>query len=258
MIHGLYVSTWGAIASELRHQTIANNLANVNTTGFRADWSALSSYKNLDEARTAAARPDRRVLWAVGGGAMVAETRTAHQAATVRETGRSTDLAIQGSAGFFAVQRGDEVRYTRAGDFRVGPRGDLQTADGTWQVQAEGGGPLVAGGPDVYVGRDGSVARVQNGVREELGRIRLVRFDHPERLVKTGGTMFQASEDAGLRPGGEEVQLEQGALEGSGTNAAESMVQMIEAFRNYEANMQFMRAHDQLLGQAASNIARMG
>jgi flagellar basal body rod protein FlgG len=257
MMHGLYVSTWGAIGSELRQQVVSNNLANVNTPGFRPDWSAMSSYKNKDDVLGAANRPDRRVLWTVGGGAMVAETRTVYLAGPARETGRSTDLAIQGNEGFFAVQRGDEIRYTRAGDFRVGPRGDLQTADGTWQVQGEGGAALLVGGTDVVVGRDGTVSRVQNGVREELGRIRLVRFDHPDRLIKAGGTMFQAPEDAGLRPGGEEVLVEQGALEGSGTNAAESMVQMIEAFRSYEANMQFMRTHDQLLGQAASNIARL-
>ncbi|HOX07221.1 MAG TPA: flagellar hook-basal body protein [Planctomycetota bacterium] len=257
MIHGLYTATWGAIASEMRHQVIANNLANVNTPGFRADWTAMTGYRNLDEVRAEVARPDRRLLWTVGGGAMVAETRTMHAAGPAQETGRSTDLAINGDEGFFAVQRGEEVRYTRAGNFRIGPRGELLTADGSWQVQGEGGGLILVGGPDFTVGRDGTVSRVREGLTEEVGRVRLVRFDRPDRLVKTGETMFQAPEDAGVRAGGAEVAVEQGFLEGSGTNAAEGMVRMIEAFRSYEFNMQLVRAHDQLLGQAASGIARL-
>jgi len=257
MIHGLYTATWGAIASEMRHQVVANNLANVNTPGFRADWAAMSSYRNRDEVRPDALRPDRRVLWTVGGGAMVAETRTAHTAGPAQETGRNTDLAINGNDGFFAIQRGEEVRYTRAGNFQVGARGELLTADGAWQVQGEGGAALYVNGTDFTVGRDGTVSRSRNGVSETLGQVRLVRFDRPDRLIKTGDTAFVAPEDAGMRAGGADVTVEQGFLEGSGTNSAEAMVQMIEASRSYEANMQFIRVHDQMLSLAASNIARL-
>jgi len=257
MIHGLYVATWGAIASQLRHEVIANNLANVNTPGFRPDWAAMSSHRNQEETRGELTRPDRRVLWAVGGGAMVAETRTAHVAGPVRQTGRATDLAIQGGEGFFAVGRGQEIRYTRAGDFRVGPGGELVTADGNWQVLGADG-PLNVGDADIQVGRDGRISRVRKGVSEDLGQLRVVRFDHPERLIKAGSNQFAAPEDAGLRPVGDELAVEQGCLEGSGTNAAEAMVKMIEANRSYEANMQLLRVHDQILGRAVSDIARLG
>ena len=257
MIHGMYVSAWGAIASELRHEVIANNLANVNTPGFRPDWAALSSYRNLDEVGGQANGPDRWVFPAVGGGAMVAETRTAHVAGPVRQTGRSTDLAIQGGEGFFAVRRGEQVRYTRAGDFRVGPGGELVTADGNWQVLGADG-PLNVGDADIQVGRDGRISRVRNGVSEDLGQLQVVRFDHPERLVKAGNSQFAAPEGAGPQPVGDDLAVEQGSLEGSGTNAAEAMVRMIEANRSYEANMQLLRVHDQILGRAVSDIARLG
>jgi flagellar basal body rod protein FlgG len=258
MIHGLYTATWGAIASELRHEVVANNLANVNTPGFRPDWSSMSSYRNREEVGAELSRPDRRVLWTVGGGAMLAATRTLHQAGPTQETGRRTDLAIEGSAGFFAVTRGEEVRYTRAGDFRIGARGELVTADGAWQVQGADGGPILVGNTEFVVGRDGTVSRMRSGVAEQVGQLRLASFDRPDRLIKTGETMFHAPEDVAPRVGGEDVTVQQGFLEGSGTNAAEAMVQMIEAFRSYEINMQFVRVHDQLLGQAAGNIARLG
>lgn len=256
MIDGLYVSTWGAIASQMRHDVVANNLANVNTTGFRADWATMTSYSNAEELRREAARPDRQVLWAVGGGGMVAETRTAHVPGPVHATGRSLDLALNGSNAFFALQRNGEVRYTRAGDFKVGSQGELVTSGGDWQVQCDS--QVNLGGDNVTIGRDGTISRVVAGVKEDLGKLRLVTFDNPERLVKVGQTQFIAPADANLRPAGEDITVEQGCLEGSGTNAAESMVQMIEAFRSYETNMQFMRVHDQLLGRAVSDIARLG
>lgn len=258
MIHGLYTSTWGAIASQIRHEVVANNIANVNTTAFHPDWTVLRSYPNLEEARGELSRPDRRVLWSAGGGAMVAETRTSSLSGPVRATQRSTDLAIKDEDAFFVVRRGDDVRYTRAGDFRVGPRGELLTADGGWQVMGDGG-PINVGNSNFVVDADGRISREVPGQgAEDLGRIRLVRFERPDRLLKVGGNLYEAPEDAGIQGAGDRGGIEQYALEMSGTNAAEAMVQMIEAFRAYEANVQFMRSADQLLGQAASGIARLG
>jgi len=257
MIHGLYTSTWGAIASQIRHEVIANNIANVNTTAFHPDWTVLRSYPNLEEARGELSRPDRRVLWSAGGGAMVAETRTSSLSGPVRATQRSTDLAIKDEGAFFVVRREDAVRYTRAGDFQVGPRGELLTADGGWQVLGENG-PINVGDSDFAVDVNGRISREVIGQgSQDLGQIRLVRFEHPDRLLKVGGNLYEAPEDAGVQ-GAADCGVEQFALEMSGTNAAEAMVQMIEASRAYEANVQFMRSADQLLGEAASQIARLG
>lgn len=258
MIHGLYTSAWGALASQLRHEVIANNIANVNTTGYRPDWSVLRSYPNLEELAGKPERPDRKVLWSAGGGGMVAETRTTGRSGPVRWTGRDADLALHGDDGYFVLEREGVRHFTRAGDFTLNGKGVLVSADGSWTVQGESG-PLALGRTDFTVGADGTVSQLDdNNEQQVVGRLQLVRFEHPDQLVKVGENQYEAPEEAGLAAAGDRVSVEQGALEMSGTNAAEAMVQMIEAFRAYEANMQMVRAQDGLLGQAVSQIARIG
>ena len=256
MINGLYKSAWGAMASQIRHEVIANNMANVNTPGFRPDWAVLRGYRTRSEAIGEAARPDRKVLWAVGGGAMVAETRTAHRAGPMRNTGLNTDLAITGNRGFFMVEKDEQVRYTRAGNFRVNADGELVTADGNWRVLGDGGSPVQVGSGNFQVGADGEVRSGTTG--EVIDTIALRDFQRPDMLQKAGENLFFAPGGAGELSNRAESRIQQGVLELSGTNAAETMVSMIEAMRAYEANLNFVRMQDQLLGRAVTEIARLG
>ncbi len=256
MINGLYKSAWGAMAAQIRHEVVANNMANVNSPGFRPDWAVLRSYKTRSEAGGESARPDRRALWSTGGGSMIAETRTAHVAGPKRSTGLNTDMAIIGNRGFFMVERNEEIRYTRAGNFRVNSAGELVTADGNWRVLGENGSPLQVDNGDFVVGGDGMLRRSQTG--EGLGQIALRDFERPELLYKTGQNLFAAPRAAGEIQNRADAHVQQGALEMSGTNAAQTMVNMIEAMRSYEANLNFVRMQDQLLGRAVTEIARLG
>ncbi len=256
MINGLYKSAWGAMASQIRHEVIANNMANVNTPGFRPDWAVLRGYRTRSEAIGEAGRPDRKVLWAVGGGAMVAETRTAHRAGPMRNTGVNTDLAISGNRGFFVVEKDEQIRYTRAGNFRVNTNGELVTADGNWRVLGDGGGPVQVGSGDFQIDVNGQVRSGTTG--EVIDTIALRDFQRPDMLQKAGENLFFAPGAAGELQNRPESRIQQGALELSGTNAAETMVSMIEAMRAYEANLNFVRMQDQLLGRAVTEIARLG
>jgi len=256
MITGLYKSAWGAMAAQIRHEVVANNMANVNSPGFRPDYAVLRSYKTRSEAAGESPRPDRRRLWTVGGGGMIAETRTAHVAGPKRSTGLSTDLAIVGNRGFFMVERNEEIRYTRAGNFRVNSAGELVTADGNWRVLGESGSPLQVETGNFTVGGDGEVRSARTG--ETIDQVALRDFEHPELLYKTGQNLFAAPGSAGERQARADSHIQQGALEMSGTNAAQTMVNMIEAMRSYEANINFVRMQDQLLGRAVTEIARLG
>ncbi len=258
MITGLYKSAWGALAAQIRQEAVANNMANVNTTGFRPDYVTMRSYKTRSEAQGLAARPDRRMLWAVGSGSMVAETRTAHKSGPLRHTGVSTDLAIRGSRGFFVVEKDGELRYTRAGNFQVNSRGQLVTADGGWLVRDAGGSPLQVGGPDFLVDADGLVRRLTPAGEQEIGRIDVREFEDPGALVKTAGTLFTAPEGVEPLSAPAEAKVQQNFLEMSATNAPRTMINMIEAMRSYEANLNFVRMQDQLLGRAVTEIARLG
>ncbi len=258
MITGLYKSAWGALGAQVRQEAIANNMANINTTGFRPDWVVMRGYKTRSEAQGQAVRPDRRRLWDVGGGSMVAETRTAHKSGALRQTGISTDLAIQGNRGFFVVEKEGELRYTRAGNFLVNSDGYLVTADGGWQVQG-GGAPLKVNGPNFLVSAEGLVQRlVPGGEPEDVGQLDIKDFANPGALLKTGGTLFAAPEGVEPIAGRADIRVQQNFLEMSATNAPQTMVNMIEAMRSYEANLNFVRMQDQLLGRAVTEIARLG
>jgi flagellar basal body rod protein FlgG len=258
VITGLYKSAWGAFAAGLRQESVANNMANVNTVGFRPDWAVMRSYRTRDEALRASSGQLPRTLWQVGGGGMAAETRTAHVSGPLRSTGESTDLAIVGDRGFFSVEKAGEVRYTRAGNFRVDAQGMLVTADGGWRVLGEGGAAILVGNQDFLVDADGRVLRRTAEGEAELGRLALVDFEDPGVLRKAGGALFAAPAGAASRDVRGSLRVEQGALEMSGTNAAQTMVSMIEAMRSYETNMSFVRIQDQLLGRVVSEIARLG
>jgi flagellar basal-body rod protein FlgG len=216
----------------------------------------MRGYATRSEALGEVARPDRRLLWATGGGAMVAETRTAHVAGPKRSTGLSTDLAIVGNRGFFAVQKGEQVRYTRAGNFRVNSAGLLVTADGNWRVLGEDDAPLEVGSADFVVDAGGTITAPRTG--EAVGRVALRDFGRPDLLQKSGSNLFSAPPAAGLLQDRPDVRIQQQALELSATNAAQTMVSMIEAMRSYEANMNFVRIQDQILGRAVTEIARLG
>jgi flagellar basal body rod protein FlgG len=257
VIEGLYKSAWGAFGAQIRHEVVANNMANVNTVGFKPDWVAFRSYMSAGQRRGEPVRPDRRVLWAVGGGSMIAETRTALRGGPIQTTGQSTDLAILGDRGFFAVEKDGEVRYTRAGDFRVGTDGKLITADGGWHLLDDAGGHITVGGADFTVGADGQIRELGEEA-DEIARIGLVDFDDPGALLKTGRALFAAPDGVGPTELASGSRIEQGALEMSSANPAETMVNMIEAMRAYEANITFVRMQDQLLGRAVSEIARVG
>jgi flagellar basal body rod protein FlgG len=264
MITGMYKSAWGATAAQIRHEIVANNMANVNTVAFRPDWAVLRSYKTRAEVLDLASRPDARVLWSVGGGAMVNRSLTAHKSGPVHATGNSTDLAILGDRGFFEVVRTDRVtgerytRYTRAGNFQVNSQGQLVTADGSWVVQSEAGGPIQVDNPDFLVDGDGRVRRLTPEGEEILGQVALRDFQDLRALNKTGENLFAAGPGAIELPARPDSRIEQFAIEMSGTNAAQTMVNMIEAMRSYEANINFVRMQDQLLGRAVTEIARLG
>jgi flagellar basal body rod protein FlgG len=258
VITGLYKSAWGALGSQIRQEAIANNMANVNTAGFRPDWAVMRSYRSRAEQLDGAVGPQARAVWQAGGGGMVVETRTVQVAGPVQSTGVATDLAIVGERGFFTVEKDGQVRYTRAGNFRVDAAGRLVTADGGWRVLGEDGLPLEVGAADFRVDGDGRIRRTGREGEEEVGQFALADFEDPAVLTRTDGVRFAAPAGAARPAEAGSVRVEQGALEMSGTNAAQTMIGMIEALRSYEANLNFVRIQDQLLGRAVTEIARLG
>jgi len=240
MSYGLYLSAEGAYAQSKRLEVISNNLANVDTVGFKRQLALLQS--RYAEAIEEGFQPD------LGGGVRVRETGTDFSPGPVRRTGVPTDVAITGE-GFFTVEKGDETLLTRAGNFRLTAQGQLVTQQG-YPVLSDAGVPvyvLAENGP-WRITEDGVV--VQRGLAQRLG---LVRPGSPEDLVRVGENLFRPlGETEPLAPEARHVTAEH--LEDSGVKPALEMIAMIEAARILEANVNMMKTQDQMISALVNRV----
>lgn len=255
MIYGIYLSGAGAAVQDYRVDVLSNNIANADTPGFKRDLAVFM-------ARQAEAKgnPEKKGLRhplqdEIGGGVLLASTVTRHEPGALMQTGRPLDLAITGD-GFFQVQDpGGETRFTRAGNFRVSPDGELVTSEG-WKVLDAGGAAITLDGTDgLSIGENGSISRQG----EILGELGLRTFPDLSVLRKAGDTMFAASgSDVGIPA--TEARVTQGALEGSASGARmmQEMVDLLSANRMYELNMQALRVQDEALGQTVTRVGAVG
>ena len=232
----IYVSASGAVSRLRQLEVVANNLANADTTGFKADRAIFHS-----ALESALLGPEGEIAGAPGSVFVhPSESVTNHSAGGIQRTGSPLDVAIQGP-GFFAVDTPAGVRYTRAGSFAVDGDGNLATPDGH-PVLGEGG-PISLGDE---AGRITSSGEVTNDRGEVLGRLRVVEFS-PEDLgilEKEGSTLFRAPAEAVGLPT-DAPELIEGSLEGSNVSPIHEMAVLMLLQRSYEATMQVLQSDDQ-------------
>ncbi|MDH5671853.1 MAG: flagellar basal-body rod protein FlgF [Myxococcales bacterium] len=243
MSNGIYSALSGAIAQERNLAIVANNVANANTTGFRADRA---SFKEV-LARAQSGTQDSTLKY-------VDFDRVAIDAApgSLRETGGRLDVALDGD-GYIAVQTADGERYTRTGSLLMDSQGVLRTQGGD-AVLAEGGSnpkplTLPENAADIRIGRDGSI----DADGTPVGRIRVVRFDGEEPLVKDGLTLMKTR--GGVAPRVDDrTSVLQGYLENSNINAVSGMHELITVSRSFEAFQRVIRAFEQIDGRTAREL----
>jgi flagellar basal-body rod protein FlgF len=223
----IYLSMTGAKATMQRQDTLANNLANASTPGFRAELQSFRAVPVRGDGATT------RVF--------ALETTTGHDPTPgpITATGRSLDVAMQGQA-WLAVQALDGVEaYTRNGGLEVAPDGTLVTRAGL-PALSDGGPIQVPAGATVEIGADGTVsARTgANGRPAAIGRLKLVTPE--EKLVRGTDGLFRARDGEPL-PADAAARVQTGALEGSNVSAVETMVAMIAAARQFEQQMKMLQ-----------------
>ena len=221
MNSGYYAACTGLIARTEALDTIANNLANVGTAGFRASRNVFSSLL--------VANPDSPLSVlnqdANDYGVLSATQLDTSQGSMV-STGNELDLAIQGP-GYFAVQTAGGVVYTRGGTFRVSPTSQLITAAGD-RVLGDGNAPITLVGAPVSISSDGTIS--SNGAIS--GRLKLVEFAPGTQVKSIGGTYYTAPATAVVAPTAS--QISQGMLEASNVNAITTGVELMNAQRELE------------------------
>jgi flagellar basal-body rod protein FlgG len=252
----IYMAAAAALAYEKRMEVIANNLANVNTAGFKRDDVAFQAYLSAAEGGGAAINPPYPVGQTGASFWVSYESRTDFSPGPLQQTGNRLDLALNGK-GFFSVESPDGTVYTRRGNFALSPEGVLVTQEG-WPVQGTGGeirldaGNAGPSGLDVSVGEDGTVRLSGRNV----GQLRIEDFAEPSRLNKIGQGYFKpADETAGTAPG-EDIRIAQGFLEMSNVEAVRAMTEMIEILRGYESYQRVIRSVDEANAKSISEVGR--
>jgi flagellar basal-body rod protein FlgG len=260
-IGALHVARTGLDAQNFRMQVIANNLANVNTTGFKRDRASFETLA-YQAVTTPGAPSSSQTRYAIGfnlgTGVQMTGTARIDTQGTMTTTGNAMDVAIEG-AGYFQVTMPDgRTGYTRAGDFSISADGILVTSDGmAIQPQIQ----IPDGATSLSVGADGTVSASLAGQAEatELGRIETARFINSAGLQAIGNNLLIETAASGapqLGAPGEEGRgtLRSGALEASNVNVVEELVDMIETQRAYEVNSKMIQATDEMMRNATQNL----
>lgn len=247
MIYGLYQSAAGMLVNQYRQNTIANNLANVDTAAYKRDIASFS--ERLVEAQSRSGATRNAVLDGQTGGVWSAPTATDWQSGISDVTGNPLDAAIAGR-GFFAVQTDEGTRYTRDGEFTIDSQGQLVTAQGGWPVLSEQGTPIAMGEDtkNVSLTTDGRLM-VNN---QPFASLQIVDFDDSTMLRKIGRNLV-ASETKGQPI---QAHLRVNAFEKSNVEPMSEMASMIEASRAYQINAQMLSMQDESLGRLVNEVAR--
>lgn len=254
MIRGYYIGASGMRTEQERLNAISNNLANVNTTGYKRDVTISKAFPELLLRRTGAdgvyGIPDGSadmapVVGKIGLGVETNENYTEFDQGSLRQTETMSDLAL-GGEGFFCVLTPNGERYTRDGNFLVGKEGILETKNG-FPVLGEAGYINVKE-ISFNVDENGVVKDSDNG--EAIARVKIVRFDNEQYLKKIGVNLYLANENSGeahIAEGEERPRLLQGFVETSNVNVVNEMVRMIEVNRAYEANQKTVKSADEMM-----------
>src|SRR5574337_1233752 len=237
----IYLSMSGAKATLQRQDVLANNLANVSTPGFRAEVAAFRAVPvRGDGASTRVYALDSTPGYNDAPG-------------VVQSTGRALDVAVAGKS-WLTVQSLDGTEaYTRGGALDIGPEGDLVTRGGL-PVLGDGGPINVPAGAQVEIAPDGTVSAQVPGAKPQLvGKLKLVTPEAP--LDRGGDGLFRSP--AGDLDADPAARVQQGALEGSNVSAAETMISMITAARQFEQQMKMLQGAEQR-EQSAARLLGVG
>ena len=261
MTSALQIARSGLDALDARMKTISNNLANVNTTGFkrdRANFATLMYQVTRPAGAPAGGDAQYAAGLGTGTGVRVAGTERIHTQGAAVQTDNALDLSVDG-AGFFAVTRPDgTIAYTRDGAFKPDGNGRVVTAGGdrlTPEIT------LPDGASAITIATDGTVSVTLSGqtAPTELGQIQLTRFLNPAGLLPIGDNLYAESAGSGAAqqgaPNADGIgSIRQGSLEGSNVSTVQELVDMIETQRAYEVNSKVINAADEMARTINQNV----
>ena len=261
MSQALWVAKTGLDAQHTRMAIISNNLANVNTTGFKRDRGIFADLLYQTVRQPGASTSEDSQLptgLMLGTGVRLAATEKTHSQGNIFQTENNLDIAVQGR-GFFQILRPDGlIAYTRDGSFQVDSTGTIVTADG---LTLQPGITVPDDTMSLTIGSDGTITATVAGSANptQLGTLELADFINPSGLQAAGENLFLETAASGNPQTGQPGQSGlgmtiQGALESSNVNVVEELVNMIETQRAYEMNSKAIATTDQMLQFVTNNL----
>jgi flagellar basal-body rod protein FlgG len=250
MVRGLYIAGTGMLLQRRHMDIVTNNVANVETTGFKKEMLVSHTFSDVMVRRI----NDNRVLGqspTVGPlnlGTQVDQKYIDFSQGNFEATERNTDLALVGDA-FFVISTPEGDRYTQAGAFYVDDQGFL--VDGSGNFLLGENGPINVGGLNFSVNTQGQVFTADGQL---IDTIQIVSFADNNTLRKQGNSLFFATEPP-IAPN--PFQIRQGILEASNVDIAREMVDMVTVFRAYQLNQQMLTMIDETVGRAVNDIGRL-
>ncbi len=263
MHEGIYIAASAGLKQQSKLDIIANNLANLNNSGFKRDGVVFKEIiapfekdGGLEEARNELLPPGQSNEGVAYVG--INGFYTDHTQGAVIATGNSLDIALEGD-GFFKIDTPAGERYSRKGNFRLDTQNRLVTQEGN-PVLNKAGSPVVIDANGGAIGIDASgVVTVGNGINNiNVGQINLVRFENRELLAKEGSGLYKKKDPDSSELVATTTSARQGFLETSNVNTMEEMTEMISTMRGFEAYQKVIQSIDEADDQAANAIGRVG
>jgi flagellar basal-body rod protein FlgF len=245
MNSGMYAAVSGSLAAMQRLDVISNNLANINTPGYKKDKMSFEGLLagNINPPAVPQGMTADPIL-------QKDNIYIDYASGPISQSGNPLDLALDGD-GFFAVTTPEGTAYTRQGNFRTSVDGTLVTVDG-YPVQGTGGASISIQGSRIEIDARGVVT--VDGT--ETGSIPVMDFEKPYAMTKLGNALFIPA-DPQADPQAGKAQIRQGHIEGSNVESISEMVQMIETNRYFEACSKVIKGFDDMAAKAATEIGRV-
>jgi len=242
---GVYNALSGMGVQHARLNVLANNLANVSSSGYKSDQVVQKTFgEALIEARGAYINR-KNIIGATNMGCVISRTVTDHSQGQFVKTGALTDLALDGT-GYYVVQKGDKRLYMRNSSFSINHEGNIVTSTGDYLLD-ESGKPIYVGDGEFMVSYDGTV--YING--EKRTQIMLVDFESSNVLQKQGHLYFASNSNPTKALG---TKIRQGFIERANVDVAYEVTNMLSAARSYETSQKILKAHDELTEKAINQV----
>lgn len=241
-------------------EVISNNLANINTTGYKKDVLAFKSFLAPFPNSAENASPDSvsgvTDLKENAAYTGIVELKTDLSQGAIISTGNPLDVALDGE-GFFAIKTKDGIRYTRQGNFRLNENKVLVTQDGNSVIGQGGEITIDPAGPIITIDTQGKISVGSGLANNPVGNFKIVNFEDPGKLIKTGKGLFMLTGVDSKEIAAENFTIKQGFIESSNVNAVKEMTKMIEVMRSYQAYQKVIQTIDSANERAVTDLGRL-